>query len=629
MATIKDGVQRFMLKIGGSLSYLIAIFLNAFTDLGHKIIIQNTIFKIYDGSEQIVYTAIVNALILLPFILLFTPSAFIADRFSKHLILRYGALFAVFITLGITFSYYMGYFYVAFSLTFLLALQSALYSPAKYGYIKELFTSKYISSANAAVQGVTTVAILSGIIFYTTLFEKNMPATFTNEADILQSVAPLGWLLVGGSILEFLATLRLTNKDKSSHSHRFDMRRYLQGIYLQKNIKTMTRKKDIFFAIIALSIFWSISQVLLSVFGAYAKESLHITNTIVVQGVMALAAIGIVLGSLSAAKISKHYIHTGLAVFGAFGFTTMILLLPFTHTISNIAIEFLSFGFFAGLFLVPLNAYIQEFSPRAHLGTILAANNFVQNIFMLLFLLLTTFVAYYGLNVFYIFIGMFLIGLFLSFALVKNYFVMMLWAFLETLLKMRYKFIFEGSENLPKKEAVLYLGNHVSWVDWAIVQMPQQRRVHFVMDKEYYNWPIAHHIFKAGGAIPISNRAAKEALTQASEYLQKNEAVVLFPEGSISHSGQIGKFYKGFEKVCEPLESGVIIPFYMGGMYGSRLLSRAKEFQINRAWFRREVRVYFAKPMSIHSTSDEVLAVVKELENKYNSTKKGSQSATQ
>ena len=43
------------------LPYLAAMFLNAFVDLGHKIVIQNTVFKIYDGNKQVVLTAIVNA----------------------------------------------------------------------------------------------------------------------------------------------------------------------------------------------------------------------------------------------------------------------------------------------------------------------------------------------------------------------------------------------------------------------------------------------------------------------------------------------------------------------------------------------------------------------------------------
>jgi len=151
--------------ITGVVNYLLVVFLNAFTDLGHKIIIQNTIFKVYDGELQIILTSIVNALILLPFILMFSPSGFLADRFPKNIIMKYASLMAVVITSLITFSYYNGWFYIAFALTFLLALQSAIYSPAKYGYVKELVGDKFISAGNGALQAVTTIAILGGIIF--------------------------------------------------------------------------------------------------------------------------------------------------------------------------------------------------------------------------------------------------------------------------------------------------------------------------------------------------------------------------------------------------------------------------------------------------------------------------------
>jgi acyl-[acyl-carrier-protein]-phospholipid O-acyltransferase / long-chain-fatty-acid--[acyl-carrier-protein] ligase len=161
-------------KIRGIFPYTLALFLNAFTDLGHKIILQNTVFKIYDDQTQIIYTAILNALILLPFIVLFTPSGFISHRFSKAAVMRYGALAAVVITLLITYCYYQGWFWPAFGLTFVLAAQSAIYSPAKYGYIKEIAPEKGFSALNALVQSVTTVAILSGILIYTVLFETSL-----------------------------------------------------------------------------------------------------------------------------------------------------------------------------------------------------------------------------------------------------------------------------------------------------------------------------------------------------------------------------------------------------------------------------------------------------------------------
>ena len=230
-----------LFEIQGIIFYTLALFLNAFTDLGHKIIIQNTIFKIYDGSEQIILTAIVNALILIPFILLFTPSGYLADKYPKNIIMKYSALFAVFITFGITLSYYLGWFYLSFGLTFLLALQAALYSPAKYGYIKELVGVKLLTAGNALVQATTTVAILGGIIFYTVLFEISLKPTFLNEGDILKMIAPLGWLLFLSSIVEYYFTCKLENKMLVPSALKFNIKKYLNGYYLKKNLLTMTR----------------------------------------------------------------------------------------------------------------------------------------------------------------------------------------------------------------------------------------------------------------------------------------------------------------------------------------------------------------------------------------------------
>ena len=127
-----------LFRIAGFTPFILIIFLNAFVDLGHKILIQNTVFKVYDGQTQIILTAIVNGLILLPFVLLFTPAGMLSDRYRKPRIMRYSAAVAVGLTLLITASYYAGWFWFSFAMTFLLAVQSAIYSPAKYGFIKEL-----------------------------------------------------------------------------------------------------------------------------------------------------------------------------------------------------------------------------------------------------------------------------------------------------------------------------------------------------------------------------------------------------------------------------------------------------------------------------------------------------------
>ena len=602
--------QEKMFAIAGVINYIVVVFMNAFTDLGHKIIIQNTIFKVYDGSTQIVLTAIVNALVLLPFILVFSPSGFLADRFPKNKIMEYSAAFAVVITLGITFAYYNGYFIFAFIMTFLLSMQSAIYGPAKYGYIKELVGVKFISSGNSAVQATTTVAILGGIIFYTVLFEGMYNDSLLTESQILKAIAPLGWLLVGSSVVEWFLASKLPNKMLEASTRTFKFRRYIHGDYLFKNLKTATRNKEIYDAIISLGLFWSISQVVLAVFGEYAKDQLGISNTIYVQGVMALAGIGIVIGSIMVAKLSKFYINIGLAGIGAVIVTAIVFIVPFIHSILTIAFLFTLFGVFAAFILVPLNSRIQYLASRVHLGTILAANNFIQNIFMFSFLVITTVFAYFGMNAELLFYFMSVVGIYMIQKLYKRYSVDIFWSFMQLCSKPRHKYMYKGLENIPQNQAVLLLSNHVSWLDWILLQLPLARRINYMMDKDIYNWKFFHAVFKKGKVIPLSTRSVKDALTEAHKRLKKGNIVGIFPEGKITQDGKLDEFYRGYELIPKDY-NGVIVPVYINkGIFGS-LFAKYKPKKSRRNIFkRRVVTIIFGKPLPMDTKAKELREII-------------------
>lgn len=605
-----------IISVRGFLPFIMALFLNAFTDLGHKIVIQNTIFKTYDEQTQIILTAIVNALILLPFILLFTPSGYLSDKYPKHKVMVYTAAFSVGITLMITMSYYMGWFKAAFAFTFLMAVQSAIYSPAKYGYIKELVGEKHISTANAAVQAATTIAILAGIIVFSALFENLLHADYFDESDVLRQVAPLGWLLVFNALAEFYFVMRLRNKMAGPVKKRFELKRYRNGHYLRKNLKTITRKPMILYSIIVLAVFWSLSQVILSVFGAYAKISLGIDNALIVQGVMAFSAFGIISGSFIAAYLSKNYIHTGLIPMGGLLIALSLGIFLAVEDIWTIAVLFLLYGTGFGMLIVPLNAYIQKASPRTHLGTILAGNNFIQNIFMIASLLLTTLFAHYGLSAYGLFSVLFILSAVSLFYLLRKQMAMFLWLVLELLFKMRYKVVYVGMEHIPKEGALLFLGNHISWIDWILMQFPFERRMHFMMERSIYYWPVFHQIWVLGNAIPMSSKASKDAFARARELIAGKEVVTLFPEGAISHTGEMGKFYRGFELVAGTYD-GHIVPFYIDGIYGS-LFSRSKKHYTSRhSWFRRVVTITFSNPIPLQSTADEVRQSIENLKDKH------------
>ena len=389
----------YLFKFRGFLPFIMMVFLNAFVDLGHKIIIQNTVFKVYDGQEQIILTAIVNALILLPFILLISPAGYCADKFPKNKVMRISAWLAVGITLCITLFYYMGWFWSAFAMTFMLALQSAFYSPAKYGYIKELVGKDNLAGANGLVQAATTIAILAGIFVFSILFEHLLAdVIFTDTSLLLESIAPIGWALVAFSVMELFSAYALPEKSPVDDTMNFDWKIYASGSYLKSNIRAVLDREIIFLSIIGLSIFWALSQVMLAAFPAYAKESMGIMDTVIIQGTLACAGIGIILGSIIAGRISRTHIKTGTIPVGSIGIALCLIVLPILGNIYFQMINFFAWGVFGGLLLVPLNALIQFHAKEDKLGRVLAGNNFIQNLFMLSFLGLTVMFAMMGMN---------------------------------------------------------------------------------------------------------------------------------------------------------------------------------------------------------------------------------------
>lgn len=596
-----------LLHLKGALPYLIAIFLNAFVDLGHKIVIQNTIFKSYDGETQVVLTALVNGLILLPFILLFSPAAHVADSYPKVRILRVSSWIAVAVSLVITAAYYQGWFWLAFAMTLLLAIQSAFYSPAKYGLVKGLFGKPRLAEANGLIQAVTIGAILAGTVAFTALFETWITPTDQTPTQLLNQVAPLGWLLVLNSAIQVVTLYRLKLDNTTRPDTPLTWQRYIKGTALKDNLRIVARQPVIRLSIIGLATFWSVGQVLLAAFPAYAKDALSIDNTLVLQGILAASGIGIALGSMLASKLSHNRIETGLIPVGAVGVAVGLWCLPLLTTPVGQALNFVFIGTMGGLFIVPLNALIQFHAADNELGTVLAANNWIQNIAMLGFLLLTALFALAGVDSHYLLLliaTVAVVGGGYTIVKLPQSLVRFLLSFLLT---RRYRVDVHGLQNLPAQGGVLLLGNHISWVDWAMVQIASPRPVRFVMIRSVYQRWYLRWFFKALGCIPIERgKGADQALADVAQQLNAGEVVCLFPEGAISRTGQLGEFRRGYERACEMANPDVkIVPFYLRGLWGSQFSrSSSKLKELRNAPLHRSVVVAFGKPLPKDTPAD-------------------------
>jgi acyl-[acyl-carrier-protein]-phospholipid O-acyltransferase/long-chain-fatty-acid--[acyl-carrier-protein] ligase len=421
--------------------YLVILFVNAFVDVSHKQIIISTIYKLsgdgpqylYNESTQIIMTAVVSAMILLPFIALFTLSGYLSDRFAKPNIMRWAAFAAVIITLGIAYAYYQGEFELAFGLTLLLATQSAIYSPAKYGYIKECLGEKGLSIGNAFLMSATLIAILLATAIAPIIFEQvylvdylaQLPDdyVFASPGEILQVIAPMAWVLVGLSVVEFISTFGLKYYATQYKEAKLSVSKLLLGGYLREHVRNMRENQVTWYAILGTAVFWSISQNMLAVLPAHAKANLHIESVALLSLLMAISIVGIIIGSYASSKNSQKGIRVNNVYYGAIILIICAALIPafsvpafLTETllgfelmgdaislglVLTVATIFV-FGLGAGMLVVPLNALILSNAAPDNLGSVIAGKNWVQNIAMVSLLCITVYVAYNNVNSEYI-----------------------------------------------------------------------------------------------------------------------------------------------------------------------------------------------------------------------------------
>ena len=377
------------------------VFLNALIDLGHKIALQNTVFKVYDGSQQIILVAIINACILLPFIALVMPVAKLADTHNKVKIMRTTAAASLLLTLAITLFYSAGWFWPAMIMTLLMAIQSAFYSPAKLAYLKLCWGSSRLSEANGWAQTASISGILIGTLAFSVGFEylyAHHAIVLTDTNALIALLWPLGLVLVSLAMLQLYWTYRIPLlKEPALEQGAINSKTKTSSVSRQSLFELLSHRRRLL-PVLCLALFWSVGQGMLAAFPAFAKAHAGINNTAVIQGVLATTGLGLALGAiavgrLSGQRIELRFVPLGVAIM-ALGLTS----LSFLSAAIAFAMVYFMMGIASACLIVPLNAYLQKNTPSEQLGGLIASSNFLQNIAMLAMLLLTIVMALWGID---------------------------------------------------------------------------------------------------------------------------------------------------------------------------------------------------------------------------------------
>jgi len=115
-----------------------------------------------------------------------------------------------------------------------------------------------------------------------------------------------------------------------------------------------------------------------------------------------------------------------------------------------------------------------------------------------------------------------------------------------TILKPLYRIEIIGIEHFPKDGGVLLCSNHISNLDPPVVGITAPRPVNFMAKEELFRVPILGKIVMNLNAFPVKRGMSdRQALRTGLEILKEGKVFGIFPEGTRSKDGKLGKGFSG------------------------------------------------------------------------------------
>ena len=138
-----------------------------------------------------------------------------------------------------------------------------------------------------------------------------------------------------------------------------------------------------------------------------------------------------------------------------------------------------------------------------------------------------------------------------------------------------------GVENIPREGGVLLVSNHISLLDPVIVGSAANREIHFMARSNVFNVPLLGPLISVFNAYPVNRgRPDLGALRRTITLLKKGNAALIFPEGTRSFDGNLGKAHDGACFIAHRANVPTIPVYHKGAEKmmprGSRRIRRAK-----------------------------------------------------
>ncbi len=367
-------------------------FLNAFNDNVFKtclvLLITYKIVQSNEAHEQMM-TTLAYGLFTIPFFLFSATAGQLADKYNKAKMIRIIKLAEIGMMMLGAFAFFRYNVPLAMFTLFLMGIHSAFFGPLKYAILPDHLTRDELIGGNAFIEAGTFLAILIGTMLAGFV-------VFTDRGLLYSSLT-----IIAIAICGWFSSLFIPSTD-SGNPH----------LKIQKNFMVETWRivqyarldREIFLAIMGISWCWLVGGTFISQFPNFTKDSLGAEGQMV-SVFMSCFSVGVAIGSLTCNKllrgeVNARYIPASIFIMGLFiadlHFASQSFVnMPHTELMTireflsyfnawRIFVDIICMSIAAGIYIVPLYAILQTRSHEDHRARIIAANNIINALFMVI-----------------------------------------------------------------------------------------------------------------------------------------------------------------------------------------------------------------------------------------------------
>ncbi|NOY94339.1 MAG: MFS transporter [Deltaproteobacteria bacterium] len=565
------------------------------------------------ARTEVSLDALVNmssALLILPFFLFSALAGQLADNFDKAWLTRTLKRVEFGVMLLAVLGFQLNSLPLLFAALFMMGTQSAFFGPVKYAILPQHLHVDELVAGNGLVEMGTFTAILAGTIL----------------GGLVVAIPGIGTTLLSASLLLVAVSGYVVSRAMPAAPP--TTRRALDWNLLRSTRDTLRlarRDRGIWLSILGASWFWFVGALLLAQFPVFTREVLN-GDEYVVTALLAIFSVGIGLGSVACEKLTSGRIDVAIVpVAGALMVAALLDLALGSASRAvpvdaigplamppRVALDLLLLGASGGLFIVPLYAVMQHRAKPDERSRVIAANNIVNALFMVVAALFAVLVRAAGASIPTLFLITALLHalvvLFVAAQVHRRLLRLVMGRVIRTLYRVRAR----GLEHLPEEGGALVVANHVSFVDALILGGLAHRPIRFVMYHRFFTIPGTRWFWRLAGAIPIAPRREDAAMMERAfesidRALADGDVVGIFPEGKLTTDGKIDDFRPGIERILAR-RAVPVVPIALCGLWGS-FFSHAggKPMSTRPRRFWSRVEVVCGEPVDArHASAEEI-----------------------